>query len=135
MSFKEITLPSGAVLKLNPAPFEQAKNLYQAILEELKPVSISTSSDVAEVLKNLMCYGFSSKKVEQCLWECMKRCQYNNGKIQDLKVDKDIFNNVEVREDYVPICIEVVKENVGPFVKSLYAEFSKNLGTITPNQA
>jgi hypothetical protein len=126
---KEITLPSGAVLKINVAPFADAKALYQAVLEEFKSVHVDSKTDMSSVFKDFACSGFSSKKVEACLWECFKRCQYNRGN-GDLKIDKDTFEPVEAREDYVTVCMAVAKENILPFMKSLYAEFHPLLAMI-----
>lgn len=127
---REVKLPSGAVLRVNPAPFEEAKALYRAFLAEGRDVPFSAQTDIASVLKDLYCIGFSSPKVEECLDKCLGRCTYNSGK-GNLKIDKDTFEQVECRVDYVPVCLEVFKENIGPFVKDLfaaYAEFSKVIG-------
>lgn len=119
---KEVKLPTGAVLKVTPAPFADAKALYQAVLDEVKPLSIAGKPEV-EMYKDLFCAGFSSKKIEAALWECFKRCQYCDQR-GDLKIDKDTFEPVESRDDYLTVCMEVAKENLAPFVKSLYAEYA-----------
>lgn len=129
----EKKLPSGAVLKIQSAPFELARNLYQAFLEEAKAVTISTKTELASVYKDLICVGFSSKKIEGILWECFKYCIYNNGK-GDLKIDKDTFEPISAREDYLTVCMEVAKENVAPFLKSLSAEYAQILKMITSDQ-
>ena len=123
---KEIKLDSGAVLKITPAPFGDAKALYQALLSEARGVTIGSKTDMTEIVKNLFCLGFSSPEVEKCLWTCFKRCIYNNGK-GDLKIDENTFEPVEARGDYTAVCMEVTKENVFPFVKSLYAEYQRML--------
>lgn len=126
----ELKLPSGATLKLSPAPFGDAKALYQAVLEEMKSVEVSSTTDLASLFKNLACVGFSSKKIDACLWECFKRCLYN-----DLKIDKDTFEPVEARDDYMLVSIAVAKENILPFVKSLYAEYQQFLSMTEKSQA
>ena len=115
-------MPSGAILKVVPASFAAAKDLYQALLEEAKGLAIKSDMDMAQVYKDLFCIGFSSKKIEAALWECFKRCTYG-GTGADLKVDKDTFEPIEARGDYVQACIEVAKENVLPFVKGLSSGF------------
>jgi hypothetical protein len=122
---KEVKLPSGAVLKIGLAPFEAARSLYQAVLEEAKSVMISSSTEMASVYKDLFCLGFSSKKIENCLWECLKNCLYN-----DLRIDAKTFEPVTARNDYMTVCMEVAKENIHPFVKSLYAEYGQFLSTL-----
>lgn len=128
---KEIKLPSGAILKISLSPFADSKALYQAILEEFKSVPVSGKSDLAELFKNVVCTGFSSKKVEMCLETCFKRCIYNCGN-GDLKIDRDTFEPEKNREDYIQVCIEVAKENITPFLKSLFAEYRQFMA-ITPS--
>lgn len=125
----EITLPSGAILKITIAPFAEAKALYQAVLEEIKQVDIKSNTDLASVFKDLACVGFSSKKIEACLEACFKRCTYNSGK-GDLKIDKDTFEPVEARIDYMAVSLAVAKENILPFMKSLYVEYQQYLAKI-----
>jgi hypothetical protein len=116
----EKKLSSGAVLKITLAPFAEAKALYQACLEELRNLHVDPKEEVdVNLFKDLFCVGLSSKKIEAALWPCLKRATYN-----DLKIDDSTFEPVEARQDYVPVCFEVAKENIAPFAKSLYAEFS-----------
>lgn len=129
MKLKEVKLPSGAVLKVVPADFEVSRNLYQAVLEEVRPLHVTATTDVASLYKDLFCLGFSSKKIESCLWDCFKKCQYCD-KRGDLKIDKDTFEPIEARDDYMTVCMEVAKENIGPFVKSLYAQYGQFFQTI-----
>lgn len=121
---KEVQLPSGAVLKTEPAPFAAAKALYQALLKEARSISIVDGNDLGEIVKNAFCAGFSSAEVEACLTECMKRCTYRMGPGHpDMKIDKDTFEPVDSRQDYLAVSTEVIKQNVGPFVKSLSSDF------------
>ncbi len=115
-------LPSGATLKIQPASFAVSKALYQALLRELKSVQVNTTVEVGNFFKDLFCVGFASADIEACLWECFKRCTYNSGK-GDLKIDEQTFEPVACRDDYMKVCVEVAKENVLPFGKSLYAEY------------
>lgn len=117
-------MPSGAILKIGVSPFEVSKALYQAVLEEAKVISFASTDEMVSVYKDLFCIGLSSKKIEAALWECFKKCIYNSGK-GDFKVDKDTFESIEARADYVAVCIAVAKENIDPFVKGLYAEYSQ----------
>lgn len=131
---REVKLPSGAVLKIQAAPFMAAKALYQAILKELRTVTFNSELESMSVLKDVFCSGFSSLEIERCLGECLKRCTYNaNG--TELKIDNDTFEPVDARQDYMTVCIEVAKENVGPFVKSLYAEYQALSEMIAKSQA
>lgn len=131
---KEVKLPSGAILKITPAIFEVSKALYQQVLKETKDIKMGAGTDLASAYKDLFCVGFSSKEIESCLWECFKHCTYNSGK-GDLKITKDTFEPVTARDDYMTVCMEVAKENILPFVKSLYAEYAPLLKTIINAQA
>lgn len=123
---KEIDLPSGAKLTITEAPFADARELYQAMLEEIKNIDlrVDDNSELATLLflKDFFCYGFSSKKIEQCLEKCFIKCLYNSGE-GDFKIDKNTFEPVNAREDYLTVCMEVAKENILPFMKSLYAKY------------
>jgi hypothetical protein len=130
MSLEPIKLPSGAILKIQVAEFAVAKALYQAVLEELKSVNVSSQSDLASIFKDLACIGLSSRKIEACLNDCFKRCTIDQGS-GDLKIDKDTFEPVERRDDYLTVCVEVAKANIGPFAKSLYAEYKAFLTATT----
>lgn len=133
MKPKEVKLPSGAKLKITPAPFDDARALYQAVLKELKPISIAGKPDV-ELYKDLFCAGFASKEIEDALWVCFARVQYCDTR-GDLKIDKDTFEPVKARDDYMQVCMEVAKENILPFVNSLYAEYGRFLAEMQKRQA
>lgn len=122
---EEIKMPSGAILKVQVAPFADAKDLYQALLRDLKHIEVSTKVEIASLYRDLFCHGFSSQGIESTLWTCFARCTLDGSKI-----DKDTFEPVERRGDYVQVCIEVAKANVFPFVKSLYAEYQKYSATL-----
>ncbi len=113
---KEITLPSGAILKIQPAPFAEAKNLYQSILEEMAKIRYEAPIFSFNFFKEVMCVLFSSKKVELFLEKCLKRCLYN-----EFKIDQTTFEKQETWQDYIEVCHEVAKENIDPFMESLCA--------------
>lgn len=115
---KEVTLPSGKILKISPAPFADSKALYQAFVAETRNIKIESGTPMASVYKDLFCIGFSSPVVEEKFWICAARCLYNG-----LKITKDSFEPVEAREDFTEVCLEVAKENINPFVKNLYARY------------
>jgi hypothetical protein len=116
---KEIQLPSGATLEITLAPFKEGRALYQAIAEEAKGVKLDMQADIdGNLIKDLFCTGIASKKIEISLADCLKRCTYKG-----LKVTDDLFEPEDSRQDYLPMLYEVAKENVSPFMKSLYAQF------------
>ncbi len=116
-------LKSGKELVITLAPFAASKALWQAVLEEAKGLNIQDDTDLGVALiKDLFCVGFSSKKIEAALDECLKRATYAG-----LKIDADTFEKEEARADYIEVCYEVAKANLLPFTKSLYAQFSPML--------
>lgn len=121
---KEVKCPSGAILKVGVAPFTDAKALYQALLKEAKGIAFHNKVELSSLYKDMFCAGFASAEIEKCLWKCMERCTYGE---KDLKISPDSFEPVEAREDFLFVCMAVAEENVGPFVKSLYAEYLRLL--------
>ena len=127
---EDLTLPSGSTLKITLAPFAQSKALYQAVLEELKALHLDPNAEVdVNLFKDIFCAGFASKKVEIALEECMKRVLYNGTKILP-----DTFEPVAAREDYLPVCLEVARANVAPFLKHLSSVLPGILGTLVSSQ-
>lgn len=126
---KEVKLPSGAILKITPAAFEVAEELFQCVLAELKGVKLDPQAEVdVNMYKDSLSVLLSSKRVRTAVWECMKRATYN-----DVKIDKDTFEPEAAREDYLKVCLEVAQLNVGPFMKNLYAELRPLLALTTGN--
>ncbi len=115
---RSVSLPSGATLQIGVAPFAVAKNLHQALLRELSSVQIQGEMDLVSVWKDLFCLGFSSKHIDAAMTPCLARCLYNGAKIDD-----QTFEPVANRDDYMTVLMEVAKENVLPFAKSLFAEW------------
>lgn len=123
---KEVTLPSGAKLVINPAPFKDARALYQALLEEGKALKINGTDELdVNLFKDMFCASLSSKKIEMCLTKCMERSTYNG-----LKIVEDLFEPIEAREDYLPVCLDVTLENIKPFTKALMPLFSQAMAMI-----
>ena len=114
---KEVTLPSGAILKSLVIPFGDAKDLYKKFLAELKNVQVNKKLELIEVYKNLASSMYSSDAVETALWACISHCTYN-----DMKITQTTFEPTIAREDYVIVCREVGMAALAPFTKSLYAE-------------
>jgi hypothetical protein len=112
---EKIKLPSGAELTISKTPFAVSKSLYQAILEEAKTSKIDAATEIdINLYKDLICTAFTSNKIEMCLWGCMKRALYNGEKITESTFEPD-----EARQDYYPVCIEVAKHNITPFLRGL----------------
>ena len=123
----DITLSSGATVVITAAPFADSKELFQAVLRELQISTDGTDSksEVSVMLTRFLAAGFSSKEVEKCLWKCALRCTHNG-----VKIVPETFEPVERRPDYMECMLAVAKENLNPFLKSLFAEFKNALSLI-----
>jgi hypothetical protein len=110
----EITLPSGAILKIYDAPFAESQALLNAVLKEAQNLNISLTDNVEGVFKDAFCNLMTSAVIEKCLQPCLIR-----STIDGLKIDKDTFESIERRGDYFTVRIEVAWANVGPFMKNL----------------
>lgn len=126
---KEIKMPSGATLKVAPSPFADSKALFQALMKEFKGITFGAKVELAAIIKDILCTGIYSVEVERCLTVCMGRCIYSDER-GNLKIDADTFEPAKAREDYLPACVEIAKENVLPFGKSLYAVYQRALAMI-----
>lgn len=112
-------LASGAKLKINLAPFNTSKKLYQAILGEVKGAQMDPNQEIdANFFKDIFCILQDSGRVEAALWDCLGRCTYN-----DSKITEELLEAESVREDYLEICMEVTRRNVSPFTKNLFARY------------
>ncbi len=113
----EHTLPSGRRLTVQVSPFADAKELLQAVLSEMKNIRIDSQTEIFGIAKDFICLGFSSPKIDALLFKCMQRCT-----VDGLKIDKDSFEHVDHRGDYIEVSIKVLEANLEPFMKSLYAK-------------
>lgn len=122
---EEITLLSGAKLKIQVSPFAVSKALYQAVLKEVKSIGLTSKTEMANIYKDILCAGFSSPEIESCLWQCMDRCLLNG-----VRITPDSFEPLERREDYLQVCVEVGRANLAPFTKNLMLVYSQVLGAM-----
>ena len=127
---KEVVMPSGAKLQIEPAPFVKARDLFQAVLDEGKNLKIDFGMEMSNpsFKKDVFCTALSSKKIEEHVWRCMEKVTYNS-----LRVTMETFEPLEARGDYFAACFEVAQENVLPFLKSLYVLSNRPLGSIGTN--
>ena len=118
---KKITLPSGAKLEIDLAPFADSNALNKAVAKELKSMKFDPELNLADpvFIKDLACTAFSSDEIMDALEVCFKRCTYNG-----LKIDSTTFEPEEARQDYFVVCREVLIEQIRPFAKGLLSLFS-----------
>jgi hypothetical protein len=126
MEIREVILPSGAVLKINPAPYSPAKQLFVACMKEIKAVDLGNdiNADLGlNLIKDLFCSAISSPEIEKAMIPCLKAALYN-----ELPISDKTFEPVEARQDYFQVMYEVAKENVLPFFpKNLLSQLSESM--------
>jgi hypothetical protein len=120
-------------LKITPASFAEAMALQKAIGRALKGTSFKMPSIVTDAsgkvdleksdvdlagIIDLVLGAAVSDEVQACLFVCSARALLGQDKI-----DQDFFEKVENRELYYPIMVEIIKVNVGPFLKGLVSKF------------
>jgi hypothetical protein len=121
----------GKELLITPASFDDAMSLKKAIFDALRGngINVDTSglnsddplhSDIGpdtlgNLIENAMAVA-SDPQVERCLFTCCESVAF--GPKRD-KVNKDFFEDTDNRQYYYPIMIEVIKANIGPFLKGL----------------
>lgn len=128
---EKVKLPSGAELIIVPAPFADSKDLYQAVLEELKGIKAEGSKQLdTNFIKDVLCALLSSKKVEVALHKCALRCL-----VGEQKLSLDYFEPITKREDYIPAIQEIAVVNIEPFLKGLSALLNLGLEKIPKSQS
>ena len=126
-------------MKITPASFADAMALQKAIGRALKGSRFSMPSFVTGAdgkidleksdvdlsgLIDLVLGAAVSDEVQAALFSCSARALLGTDKI-----DSDFFEKVENRELYYPIMVEIIKVNVGPFLKGLASKFGALAGT------
>ena len=128
MPSEPISLPSGASLEIQIAPFATSHKLWQTIARELTRVEFTFDMSAIEdasardfnSLKNAVFQVLQSDAVDAAMRDCAKRCLYNHQRITD-----STFDSVEARADYLPVAWEVTLANIRPFANSLLSLLSK----------
>lgn len=124
---KHVKLPSGRTLTITLASFPVSRSLYQAFLGEVKGLKLDAGASLdVNFFKDIVCTALESKNIENAVWECMKRCL-----IDDKKIDVNSFEEADNRDDYFMVMMEVCKENIQPFTKSLYAQYGHLLEMVS----
>ena len=131
----KITLPSGAVLEIQAAPFETVMDAIQIIARELAKVDLKIGGDVLKrvkeggevgvedldlsVLKDSILLLVGSKEFRPMLAELFRSATYDG-----LKVDATTWTSEKARGDYFLAAWEVIKKNVSPFFGPLLSSLS-----------
>ena len=117
---KKITLPSGAKLEIDLAPFADANALNKAVAKELKGMKFDPELNLTDpvFIKDLACTAFSSDEIMNALEVCFRRCTYNG-----LRIDANTFEPEEARQDFFITCKEVLIEQLRPVAQALLSMF------------
>lgn len=123
---REVKLESGATLKIYPSTFGDARKLFKVMVAEAQKLEV-LSLTPEQMLESLWKNTLASDAVEQAVQACLVSCVYFRPGQKELKVDEDTFRDQATWSDFLPVCYEVVKENVLPFMKGLSVGFGKML--------
>lgn len=123
---KEVVLASGAKLNISHIDLGDAKALYNAVMFEARTLKITNETELGlDLWSQVLFISQSSKEIDRCVTECMKRCTYKGQKITP-----DTFEPDEVREDYLSVWMEVAQEALSPFSKNLMRELPRLWGAV-----
>jgi hypothetical protein len=121
----EFVAASGAKIKINVAPWADAKMLKKAIQKE---VDFNTSDINQKWFIEQIFKIDGSDVFEAALWACLRHCSYTPKGSPDaevLRIDQSMMDNANMRQDYAEIVSACVKENLGPLVESLLSKFAE----------
>lgn len=116
---------SGATIKINIAPWADAKLLKKAVQKE---VDFNTSDLSQKWFIEQIFKIDGSDAFESALWACLRHCTYTpSGSPPEevIRISPDLMNKPDMRKDYVEIVIACVKENLAPLVESLLSKFAE----------
>lgn len=112
-------LASGRTLQITLGSFDESHDLWMVLMEEMKGINLGSDVEIdVDLIKDLFCTATSSKKIHEKLSPLLKRCIYN-----DARIDSNSFATAESREDYLEIIELVAMENIAPFVKGLVRKY------------
>lgn len=108
---------TGARIVINPCSlieaFKLKSRIQKALLEKGFNVEKLFEQDIYSILFALD----SSEDVFECLFECLKRSQYN-----DVAIKPDVFDDIKAREDLYEIFYNCLKVNLYPFFKKILSK-------------
>ena len=122
----------GKTLIVTPSSFENGLKLQEILAEIVKTSELNLpggesvdsmkdldSQMLTKVIMNMALSAVSSPELKDVLFECCQSVVYN-----DVRVDREFFDEVENRGVFYDIMIEVLKENLLPFFPSLSSGLS-----------
>lgn len=107
-------LASGADLEIFLSTFQEGHNLFMAVTKELKDTDFAGVT-VGKLSMDIL----SSAEIMSALWPCLGKSLYTGAGYQKQKINPDIFEKAEVRNDFLEIVEEVLIYNILPFSKKI----------------
>lgn len=128
----DITLPSGAVLHITLADFEDADALQTALIKSGRdlPITADIANADVMVLKDAIITAATSPEVKVALFKCFERSTWNNQKINKALLN-DPAHAEQIRGDYYFMAWEVIKANCSPFFVPIFSRLKGLLKTPT----
>lgn len=133
---------NGHTLVVAPSSFQEAMNLKRAIAKALMDQKnglglsgikideedpLKTDLPIDSLLQTAMSVA-TDPEVIDCLFVCA-----SHALIDDQKIDRDFFEDVNKRSYFYPIMLEVMKQNLSPFFENLSSLFEKFAQTMREN--
>lgn len=118
----EIQTKSGAAVVINSAPFEDAlalNNLVAPYLTVIQTFADGNANIRMDDLSKIMVEAATNVQIQRQVMQCLKRCTYKGQAISAAT-----FEDSQARADYYEVVAGCIKENVTPFVESLFSQFS-----------
>lgn len=149
MEDRDFTLASGAKLKVSLAPFVDAKNLQDKILQALTGNGVGSidmkifqdPEKAGSAAIDIAMRVAANKEVESAVFECAKRAlySYDGNEMNRSKVDRSLFDDeaagMRAREDFYPICLKIMEVNLKPFLQAIISLLKAQLGMIANIQS
>jgi hypothetical protein len=130
----EYTSSNGANITINASSFGDALLLKKEAVKIIKKSNIDIASidldfknlkiEAIQKIINILLEADSNDDFEKAVFNCLKRCKYN-----DLKITRDTFEEIEARENYYEIVTKCIIENLSPFIKPLVSLYTQQVGT------
>lgn len=132
----EFISKSGVKIRIDPASFKDALKLKTDIEKALIKNNVDVANidvDFDKLGKGNIDFAFitsiskylmiidSDENVHRSIFKCLERCLY-----KDLKITEETFEDIEARVDYYEILTNCIKENMLPFLKTLFVDLKVN---------
>jgi len=120
MEYKSET--TGARIVINPCSFIEAFKLKSVFEKALMSTGKNIEDLWYEDLATAIFAIDGSEEVMKCLFECLKRSQYD-----DKAIKPELFDDVKAREDLYEIFFNCIMVNLRPFLKTILSKLGINV--------